>query len=96
MQYAKLAQFSLRSLKIVNNEVVCIQCFDKARTLTNKQIIRSKNVTSDEIRQSITDSVGEEVMNFQPTKIIGTAIQFDDENKKILIPGPFNTHDVID
>lgn len=80
--------------KIANEEFICEDCFKQAKTLTNKQIIRLNKVTSDEIRQSIKDSVGEEVMNFKPTKLIGATIQFDDVNKKMLIPGSFSNQDV--
>ncbi|WP_342538500.1 SHOCT domain-containing protein [Sporosarcina sp. FSL K6-1540] len=80
--------------KIANGEVVCEDCFKKAKNLTIKQIIKLKTVSADEIRQSITVSVGEAVMNFIPTKVIGTAIQFDDENKKMLIPGQFGRDNI--
>ena len=33
-------------------------------------------------------------MNFIPTKIIGTAIQFDDKNKRMLIPGLFGKDNI--
>ncbi|WP_342512300.1 SHOCT domain-containing protein [Sporosarcina sp. FSL K6-1522] len=80
--------------KIANNEVVCEDCFKKAKTLTTKQVIKLKTVTADEIRQSISDTVGNAVMNFIPTKVIGTAIQFDDENKRLLIPSSFGNDNI--
>lgn len=80
--------------KIANGEVVCEECFKKAKTLTTKQIIKLKSVSADEIRQSISDTVGESVMNFIPTKVIGTAIQFDDNNKKMLIPSLYGKDNI--
>ena len=68
---------------------LCLDCFKKAKTLSNKQVIKLKTVSGDENMQSRSDSVGKDVMNFIPTKIIGTAIQFDYKNMRILIPSLF-------
>ncbi|WP_193065338.1 DUF4428 domain-containing protein [Oceanobacillus oncorhynchi] len=73
--------------KIANDEVICNACFLKAKTLSPKQMIFTKKVTADEIRESIKDSNknGEKFLDFNSTREIGDIIKFDDDNKKILI-----------
>lgn len=82
--------------KIANNESICSDCFNKAKTLTPKQILKLKNVTADEIKQSIieSDPRGSEYLNFKASKTIGD-IEFDDEQGKILIPGPYDSYNII-
>jgi hypothetical protein len=77
----------LNRRKIANNEVVCESCFSKAKTLTPKQILKYKSLTSDEIRQSIIDSGegGIEIADFNPTKVIDSFVAFDDEKELIAI-----------
>lgn len=80
--------------KVANDEIVCQNCVQRAGTLTFKQMLRLKNVTSEEIKKSIAESSGEEVLRFKPDKKIGI-IEFDYKSKKILIPGSFNKHSII-
>lgn len=54
--------------KIANNEVLCESCLKKAATLTTKQIIKLKTVTSDEIRESIIKG-GNEVKKYTPPTV---------------------------
>lgn len=72
--------------KIANNEVVCQKCLQRAKSLTLKQVFKLKKVTSDEIRKSISESVGEKVLNFKVDEAIGK-IEFDYEDEAMLIPG---------
>lgn len=51
--------------KIANNDCLCMDCLNKATTLTTKQIIKLKNVTADEIKDSIIKS-GHEIVKYIP------------------------------
>lgn len=94
--------------KIANNEVVCEDCLKKAKNLSLKQIAFLKTVTADEIRDSIIQSNvnGDELLAFKATNSIGKFVQFDDDNKKWLIPSKgtfiptpdliFNYSDIVD
>lgn len=81
--------------KLANNKAICEDCLKKAKTLSPKQLMRLKNVTVDEILQSIKESVGGIEYNFTPTKEIGETVKFDDNNKQMLIATLFESH-VID
>lgn len=72
--------------KIANNEVVCQKCLRRAKSLTLKQTLRLIKVTSDEIRKSISESVGEKVLNFKADEAIGK-VEFDFGDESMLIPG---------
>ena len=80
--------------KVANNEIVCQNCVKRAGTLTFKQMLKLKNVTSEEIKESIAKSSGEEFLKFKPDEKIGK-IEFDYKSKKILIPGVFNQNSII-
>ena len=54
--------------KIANNEFLCMDCLNKAGTLSIKQTIRLKKVTADEIRVSINES-GHEIKKHTPPTI---------------------------
>ncbi|WP_438310909.1 DUF4428 domain-containing protein [Sporosarcina sp. FA9] len=51
--------------KIANDEVVCMDCFKKAGSLTTKQMLKLKTVTADEIRESIIKS-GHKIKKYSP------------------------------
>lgn len=90
----KETSFFQNRRKIANDEVVCNECFLRAETLSPKQMVFTKKVTADEIRQSIIDSNknGENLLNFKSTKDIGNAVKFDDKNKRFLILGHKEFH----
>lgn len=79
---------------IANKEIICPNCLKKSE-LTPRQLFRMKRLTVEEVKQGIKDRVnrmnhnGEEILNFKATRKIGLIMQFDDTNKKILIPGEF-------
>ena len=76
--------------KIANNEVVCEDCFRNAKTLTFKQLLSTKKVTADEIKESIFGSLVEELPDFKPTQKIGSSIYFDENHEKILALEPIH------
>lgn len=80
--------------KIANDEVICQKCLQRATSLTFKQMLRLKNVKSDEIRKAISETAGEEVLNFKPDESIGK-IEFDYESGKMLVPGILNSFTII-
>ena len=82
----------LNRRKIANDEVICADCLGNAKTLTFKQILKLNNVTSSDIRKSIAESSGEEILNFKPTKKIGSYIWFDENQEKILLPDPIKSY----
>ncbi|MEV9640476.1 DUF4428 domain-containing protein [Mammaliicoccus sciuri] len=51
--------------KIANGEFVCMDCLNKAESLTTKQLIKLKIVTAEEIRESIVAS-GHEIKKYSP------------------------------
>lgn len=73
--------------KLSNDDVVCDKCFRRASSLSAKQMTFTKNVTLEEVKQSIIDSNknGEYLLNFKSTQDIGDAVKFDDKNKRFLI-----------
>lgn len=62
--------------KIADNEVVCSECFDKARTLTPMQILRTKRLTIKQVKESITES-GFEIEEYVPPTVDELIEQLD-------------------
>ncbi len=75
--------------KLADDDVVCDKCFRRASSLSAKQMTFTKNVSLEEVKQSIIDSNknGEYLLNFKSTQDIGDAVKFDDKNKRFLILG---------
>ena len=82
-------EVGLNRFQIANKEWICPECFKKCNGFKLTKPI--KNMTVDDIKMAMSakEANVQKIAEFNPTKKISTYMEFDDENKKWLVPGMF-------